>query len=276
MDELGADEIFFILVAGLVGFFTLIRFYRDLLQVWTGRTTAFSRLALALLPPISILLLFYVLQRWGDALQVNGHPFYIALFIVGLCAWQGLTTRLVAAWGINIRGDVLERRNAAAAIFIGGAIFGTGLLYTFCNVGAGPTIWTTIVPAGVGTAVLVIVAWIALWPARIINVIVIDRDIPTAMRHMGLWITGGIILGRAMAGDWISWQQTFTAFCIQGAPVLFLMALTMVLDALLRPTPQEPRPSVLSSGVAPVFIDAAITTVWLIYLGPWQANGRTG
>src|SRR4051812_13339427 len=76
------------------------------------------------------------------------------------------------------------------------------------NIGNGPGWWVVIFSAALATGSL-LVLWIALADLTpVADAVAIDRD-PAAGIRLGGWLAAsGLVLGRAVAGDWESAWQT--------------------------------------------------------------------
>jgi uncharacterized membrane protein YjfL (UPF0719 family) len=266
--DFDGDEAFFFLVATILGVVGLAKWYLPLARRTRLGERGPGRLMLGLTPPLAMGGLLFVLTQWADAKYVVGQLDYILLFFAGGLAWLTLAQWLIRLLGVDVRDDAVERRNSAAAVAASGALIGVTAIYAGCNVGAGPTIWTTILPAIVATA-----AWFALWlivelTAHVSEQIAIERDTAAGVRQAGWAIATGLILGRAMAGDWTAWDDTYNSFVQLGWPVLALVAAVVPLHRSLRPTPAQPTRSTLYAGVTPAAVLIALALLYVLWLGP--------
>ena len=84
--------------------------------------------------------------------------------------------------GISPRGDAIERGNGSAILVIFGTMLGLILAYAGGNIGWGPTIWTTLVPAGLAAAIVFLLDALLLMVGRSVDVVTIDRDPATGLR----------------------------------------------------------------------------------------------
>jgi hypothetical protein len=162
----------------------------------------------------------------------------------------------------------MDRANPAAAWVVCGAIFGSMAIYCGGNVGAGPTIWTTIVPAVVAE-----IAWVFAWAiielmSHPSEMIAIDRDVACAIRHAGDLLASGLILGRSIAGDWTSWQSTFVDAARLAWPLALLVIAAVVLNRMMRPNLANPQPAVVSAGLIPAIILVVFAVGDLAVRGP--------
>jgi hypothetical protein len=84
-------------------------------------------------------------------------------------------------------------------------------------------------------------AWWALDRlSGVAETITVDRDPAAGVRSVGFFLAGGMILGRAVAGDWVSAGDTLVDFVATGWPVLFLLLLAAWVERMMRPTPERP------------------------------------
>ncbi len=154
-----------------------------------------------------------------------------------------------------------------AIIAVCGIVMGAAMVYALCNVGSGPTIWTTIVPALIGTTLLFGALFLAeLIGGSVSDSITIDRDFASGTCLAGAVFGCGIVLGRAGAGDWISWPRTWTDFALLGWPAIILSMASGLAHQWLRPTAVDPRPNVLKSGVLPAVLFVIAAVLFSIFL----------
>ena len=196
-----------------------------------------NRLMMAAWPLSGLILTYIVVQTWGDP-NVRGHFDYVLLFLVGAVAWLGMADLAMSVFGISSRDDAIERDNLAATVAIGGWLLGASVIYAFSNVGDGPTIWTTLVPACVGTIALTAVCLaIVIVGGTTTDDITIDCDLASGLRLAGALLSAALILGRAGGGQWTSWTQTWIDWLRYSWPVWPLALLAGVVHRWLRPSP---------------------------------------
>ena len=230
-----------------------------------------ERWLLAITPLACGGLIWLVLRYWSSP-DVRNDWLYLGFYLAMGAAWIGFGAELLPYLGLSPRDDVLERRNPGAGIAIAGALLGL----TFCfaggnvgdNAGEGPGWWVVLFCAGLATAVYALL-WIALDRATgLADSISIDRDTAAGFRLAGFFLGTGLILGRAVAGDWVSAAGTLADFARLGWPVLPLWALVAVLERGLRPSAAEPARPVLRDGLLPAFLYAAAGLIVLLHAGP--------
>jgi uncharacterized membrane protein YjfL (UPF0719 family) len=265
--DFDGDEAFFFFVAAIVTIVAAFRWYLPLARVTRFGQRPGVRPLLAITPVVAMLALLVVLVCWSDPKSVQGHPDYILLFLAGGGAWLFVASVASSVLGVSPRDDAIERGNLAAAIACAGALGGATAIYAFANVGAGPTIWTTIAPAIVATAV-----WLALWfvvelLGRPGEAIALDRDVASALRHAAYLLASGIVLGRAVAGNWTSWQGTWHDFVRQARPVAALAVFAIVAHLVLRPTPTRACRSLPKAGLVPGLVLLVLAIGYVASLG---------
>ena len=230
------DEVFFMVVAGIFSLITVLRFYTPLSIIPGMVSRRTPRLLLGILPTICGLLILLVLMNWSDPQTVRGHIDYMTLFMLGSIPFILFPTLYAPLLGFTVRDDIVERNNSAAAIALAGMIIGNALCYAGSNIGSGPTIWTTIVPALLAVGTLFFSLLIITWTSGSAETIAIERHVPTGLTLAGYSILSGGILAWAASGDWQSWPQTMSDFAFRGWPILIL-----AVGAAMAIRAQKPR-----------------------------------
>src|SRR5215469_3460249 len=209
---------------------------------------------LAWLAPLAAgIILLFVLRKWSSH-DVPDDPVYIFFYMVMGLGWTGLWNLLLPLAGLSFRDDALERGNDAAGFAISGGLLGATLAFAGANIGEGPGWWVVVFCAALATTVM-----LSLWMigSRITGAqeyITVDRDTAAGWRAAGYFIGAGLILGRAVAGDWHSSQETLQAFLVEGWPVLLIWANSIVLDIAAKPKSQRPAPNPIVFGFIPFLI----------------------
>ncbi len=223
------------------------------------------RLLLGLLPLACGVLLFLVLRYWS-ATDVRDDSRYLLMYEALGVAWVLVAARCLPYLGYSVRDDVLERRNGAAAWAIAGALVALTLCFAGGNIGNGPGWWVVVFAAALST-----VSFFGLWlvfeaSARPSRAITIDRDVAAGLRLGGLLTAMGIILGRGVAGDWVSASATIRDFAVHAWPVLVLVGLAFIVERL---TPRMERGTTarLLLGVLPASIYLGGAAAWLLQVG---------
>jgi len=223
------------------------------------------RFLMGILPLACAGLLFVILKRWAAA-DVRDDARYLLMYEALGAAWVLVATEALPYLGYSLRDDVLERRNGAAAWAIAGALVALTLCFAGGNIGNGPGWWVVVFAAALSTA-----GFFGLWlvvelSARPSRAITTDRDLATGLRLAGLLTAVGIILGRGVAGDWVSATATLRDFAVHAWPALLLVGLAVVVERL-TPRMERGLTSGLVLGVLPAFIYLGGATVWLLQVG---------
>jgi hypothetical protein len=249
-------------------------YYRPVFSIPVRRGSAWGRLVLGLFPPLALFPACLSLQNWADS-RVTGHLDYIALFLLVGAASILILRKVFGVFGISLRDDVLDRDNPAALIVVCGTMLAIGIVYAGANVGRGPTIWTTLLPAFAGMFALgAIRLFVELAGGRIFESITIDRDISSGWRLAGMMVGCAILLGRAAGGNWVSWPQTWDDFVRFGWPVILIALAATILHHTLRPTAARPSPRVNLCGILPASVFLLAGLGWVVLrlngLHPWE------
>jgi hypothetical protein len=272
LTEFSDDETFAFLACALASTIAGVLYYLPILRITRMAGGARIRLLLALAPPLCLLLLLPVLQNFTSH-EVREDEAYVLLFTFGGGVWLAIAVIITHVLGISLRDDAIERRNPAAAAVFCGAMLGLTCAYAGANIGEGATIWMTF-----GPAVLATLVWGAAWLAfglltSVSDTIAIDRDLPSALRLAALLIAVGLILGRAVAGDYVSPQATFNDLITQAWPILPLTLAAAVVQLCARPRAHR-RPSTATHALLTGAIYLVTATLWILLLGAPRLGGR--
>ena len=218
------------LVSAVVAMITWVPWYGDILLVNRLIAPRSYRLVLGLAPFACLLFLWFCLER-SAAKAVRESGFYILIYMALGAAALGVTAQLLAFLGVSARDDVLERRNGAALIAVAGGLLGATLCFTGGNIGEGPGVEVVLISAGTALC-----AWFVLWyvvemfSGRVVaERITVDRDTGSGVRLAALLVADGVILGAAVAGDWMP-DRFLHDFAISAWPALALAVLAALAE----------------------------------------------
>jgi uncharacterized membrane protein YjfL (UPF0719 family) len=247
---MSGDEIFITVISAVLSLMFWGYWYAVASTVFafTGGYTA--RRILLITPLVCVAILYFILRRLAS-FDVQEDYRYIAMYLTMGLAWIGMNMTLSPYLGIIPRDDAVERRNLAAAIAISGAMLGILLCFAGGNIGDGPGWWVVVFCALLSTAALFLLWTILEMAGRVSEVITVDRDTSAGLRLGAFLTAAGLILGRAVAGDWVSTEATFRDFLQTAWPILLLLVVAIAIERALRPNRENPvRPS-LSAGLVP-------------------------
>jgi hypothetical protein len=160
-DEMSDDEVLVVVVCAAASLFGFLRWYIPLFRVTTLGGSIFQRLVLIATPIVNLGVLYFVLHHWASH-EVKQDFRYIGLFMLAGAFWMFLAVEaLLPVFGISVRDDAIEGRNSAALITTCGWLTGIMLCYAGGNIGEGPTIWTTLIPAAWAAMALGII-WVIM------------------------------------------------------------------------------------------------------------------
>lgn len=228
-----------------------------------------DRWGLYLYPLLCAAILAAVL-RFYSSWDVQSSALYTGFYLVMGAAWVGIASRVLALFGLSARDDVIERRNRAAGHAIGGALIGLTLCFAGGNIGDGPGWWVVVISAGLSTAVFFILWNLLNRFTHLADSVTIERDRASGLRLAGYFIGSGLILGRAVAGDWESIDATVVDFVKTAWPVLLVWGAAALMERTFRPTHERPLPSPLTYGLAPLAAYVALASFFVAQAGPWS------
>jgi uncharacterized membrane protein YjfL (UPF0719 family) len=268
-EEMGDDEVFFMVVAGIIAFIGVILWYSRLMRASVFKRRPPFLTLLFVTPGICFAILYFILITWADPGEVVPDWRYILLFLLGGGMWLTIFNAAMPLLGPSVKLDVQMQHNPAASLVAAGGMLGVMLAYAFSNIGDGPTIWTTLIPAFLATLTLMLLWFMLETISRVADAVTIDRDVASGLRLGAFLIATGLILGRAMAGDFVSYAGTVEDFVKQGWPAVLLCVLAAVMQRMFQPSPRMPKPPVVSYGLVPALVYLAFAAGWVLYLGKW-------
>jgi hypothetical protein len=221
----------------------------------------------------SLFLIVVGLHWWGAA-EVRADPSEVIFLTFVAIVWLILTTRLFSWFGLSFNDDVLDRNNASALVALCGGVLSAAIIYAGGSFGEGPSFANNFFSAGLGTAGF-LVLWILLEIGGKVSIsIAEERDLASGIRLCGFLVAIGLVLGRAVAGDWHSTSATVHDFVKDGWPAAGICAIALVTERFVRPSRHRPFPSWPSSGLIPALLYLALAGAWLGHEGPWEGMPR--
>ncbi len=233
---MSGDEVMVLMVAAVVAAIAWYRWYSALLVRALVMRNA-SRPLFVAAPAVCLALLCAVLLRWA-ADDVRHSGTYLTFYLVAGAAWVGFSAQFCSLLGVSPRDDAVERQNLAAAVAAAGALAGITFCFAGGNVGNGPGWWVVVFSAGLATG-----TFFGLWAlverlTGISESVTVERADGAGLRLGGYLAGMGMILGRSVAGDWVSTEATVHDFMTVAWPVLPLAALAVIIEAIL---PFDPK-----------------------------------
>lgn len=268
------DELVITLAAAVA---TMILWPLWFATVFRPRTAVLRRTGhwqLALSPLVAVLLLFLTVRHFASA-DVRDSAAYSFQYMVMGAAFVGVFVRLLPWFGVNLRDDAIERANPAAEAVVAGSVVGLTLAFAGANIGEGPGWWVVVFCAFLSTGGIYASLFAVSRFSECMDSVTIDRDLASGIRLEGLLIALGLILGRAVAGDWHSTGETLFDFVQVGWPALMLAVVETMAARSLRPRPDNPRPSALTGGVLPALVYIAVAVFYVTSIGVYTPGGLT-
>jgi hypothetical protein len=259
------ESVVFFVSLGLAAVFWIRWWYQGLAVSWLGERSR-GRPWLLGAPLFCGVMLWYVL-RYLASFDVRDSTLYVAFYMALGAAWVGGVVRLTSLLGISFRDDALERRNPAATAVITGAMVGFTAAFAGGNIGDGPGWWVVVYCALLATGGLLILWTLLEWMGQLAESITVERDLASGIRLGGFLVAAGLVLGRAVAGDWHSLAATHRDFARLAWPAVLLAALAALTDAFCRLSGERPAPSPGFCGALPAVLFIGIACTWLVLVG---------
>ena len=231
------------------------------------------RLIYILIFALSLLLAGAAAQKWGAA-ELRSNFSEVAVVPLIAIPWLIAATVLFSWFGLSLRDYVVERKNIAALVALSGGLAGVAFTYIGGNLGEGPSFWNNFYSAGLATMSF-FGLWLVLEVASNVSIsIAEEKDLASGVRLCGLLLALGLVLGRAVAGDWHSTEATFHDFARDGWPAAVLCVLAIPVEWIVRPSRRQPFPSWLSAGLLPAVGYLLLAAGWLWRVGRWEGMVR--
>lgn len=263
---MSGDEGIVLLAGGFLAVWTWYGWYIPAVAVERLSAPTPGRLAILWTPALCAGLLFAVLKLLASH-DVRDDPVYLVFYLTMGAAWVGVAMKLLPYVGLSARDDAVERGNPAGAAAVLGALVAVTCCFAGGNIGDGPGWWVVVCAAGLATGVLAGL-WLALDAlCRVSDTITVERDLAAGLRCAGLFVGAGLVLGRAVAGDWISLSATLRDFVVVGWPVVPLFAVAAAIERAAVPTPVRPSQPVVGLGLLPGIVYLAAATAYVAWLG---------
>ena len=218
---------------------------------------------------ISLTFVAVTIKLWGAAeVRANAGGVFV-LTLLG-AVWLTVMTKLFAWFGLSLRDDAVERKNVSALIALCGAVLALGIIYAGANIGEGPSYTNNFFCDVIGTASFLLLWFFLELFGKISRSIAEERDLATGLRMCGLLIAFGLIISRALAGDWHSKTATVQDFIRDGWPAAILLLLALIVEPFARPNRRQAIPPWPAYGMVPAALYISLAAVWLWHLGAWE------
>jgi hypothetical protein len=254
----------------IIGFASLASVYfwfKWYLSTWPGNLTSFRPTVepwLLELVPVGCAAVIWIVVTGFAASDVVSDMYYILYYFGMGILWLKVAEWLFRYLGISAESDVTARSNRAALAAYTGGLLGIALCYSGGNIGEGPGFEVVIFSSGIATMGFFLV-WLALTMATEIDyTVTVDRDFAAGLRLGAFLLSAGLILGRSVVGNWVSYEATLADFFTYGWPVLLLLGLTTIVEHFVRPTVERPTPPPVLYGILPSAIYIGFALVYLL------------
>ena len=226
------------------------------------------RTLLYIFPAIPLIIILYTLINLAS-FDVTGSGLWIIFYLLIGYMWLNFSMFVMFFFfDLSWIDDAINMVNPAAAIAIIGGGLGVTVIYSGANVGDGPGWWCVFLAGGLGLCSWIILGVLVNAFTGVFRKITVGRDVPCAIRTGAYLLSGGIILGRASAGDWTSFSQTVLEFG-DGWPVIILTCIFILLEIASHTSVKQDRQSkdarlYYSLLLGVIYIAAAILTLYLL------------
>jgi uncharacterized membrane protein YjfL (UPF0719 family) len=265
---MSGDEVFALIVCLVLGCTGWASWLSGLFLIRSFARRTGAKPHAVLWPLLSAAVVLFVLCRWSSH-DVRSDPVYIFFYFVMWFGWTGILLKMLPYLGLNARDDLLERQNSAAGLAVGGALLGSTLAFSGGNIGDGPGWWVVVFSAGLANGALLLLWAVGNLFTHVDEGLTVERDVAAGWRTFGYFTGGGLILGRAVAGNWQSGMETIGDFVVRGWPVVVIWGATVAMDLVLKPSSACPARPSGSCGLLPAAILIGVGLLAALAQGAW-------
>lgn len=261
-------EIFMSFAGFVIALIGWIVWYRRALRTSTFISPIRARRSLLLAPLLAHAALLLVLVTIS-ASDVRSDLRYIVMYLAIGSAWIILCQVGLSIMGMRVIEDVAQRRNPAASWAVGGFMLGPALCYAGGNIGDGPGWWVVLFAAFYATISWFVILFAIDQICGIFDDVFVGRDPAAGVRLMGTSIAIGLILGRGVAGTWVSAAATLDDFARDAWPALIIAGFEICATFLSR-VARGTRPTLpASAGFLAAILSVGGSITYVIMLGWW-------
>jgi uncharacterized membrane protein YjfL (UPF0719 family) len=223
---------------------------------------------LAAAPLACIALILWVLVSLA-ASDVRTAPEYVLLYLGLGMAWVVISQWLTLWMGIGARDDAVERGNPSAACAVVGALIGLTFCYAGANIGEGPGWWVVVFCAALTTTTFFALWFLVEAISGVSQAVTIDRNLASGLRLGGLLVAVGLILGRSVAGNWVSPDATLLDLAARGWPVALVAGAEITISSLSRAVSGIARLGPWVGGALPAAAYLSAAAYYVVEQGGW-------
>jgi hypothetical protein len=210
-----------------------------------------------------------VLLSWSSH-DVRSSPGYVVFYAAIGLAWLTVGIRTSGVFGISVVEDVAERGNHAATLALCGFVGAVVLCFAGGNIGDGPGFWVVFVAGGLASVGLGLVWLIAELLGGVSRLVTIERSKAAGMRLGAMLLAAGLVMGRSVAGDWVSFDAALSDFWSVGRPAVWLGIVEGLLCQWVFRETGQPRSALSVAGVLPAVVYMGSSLGYVIQLGWWK------
>jgi hypothetical protein len=255
---MAGDEAFVMIAATVVCLFVWGFWLMRLWQIYSPRCPGWHRAVLTLGPLACLVTLAWAVSRY-DSAEVRENGWYIFLFTAVGAVTLRLTLPLLNVLGLDVPGQAVAQRNAAALPAVVGAWLAATALNIGANIGEGDTIYTALGPLVLASALLAGFALAAVALTGASTAITSGREPTAGIRFGTLLLSASLPLARAASGDWISVEASCGKFAAAIPLLLVLLALGWLAGKIASGQKGWLQAGVLPAGIF-LIVAAAIRT----------------
>ncbi len=207
------------------------------------------------------------LHFWG-AQEIRRDTGEVVFLTLAGGVWLLLCRGAFSWLGLSARDDAVERQNPAALAAVCGGLLSVAFIYVGGSIGEGPSYGNNVFSVALAAAAFFLLWFLFEACTHVSLAITEERDLTSGLRFAGFLLALGLMLGRAVAGNWHSADATLGEFVRDGWAVIVLWAIALVVER--QPSRRKLVPPWLPYELGPALLYVALAGGWLWHLGAWE------
>ncbi len=202
----------------------IFKWYSRLLFSWPLSRGKWTKLTLALLPPIAFAIIFYTLKT-AASFDVVSDPYYLAMYTLFGFAWLYSGVIIMSMFfNLSWVDDTLHLNNTAALFAFTGGFLGLAIMYAYSNIGDGPGWACVLFTCALGWVTWTVLVLLVNRFTEIFERITVERDLACGIRTGCFLLAMSLVMSQKLAGDWDSVHMTLVDFVNAGPALAAIVA----------------------------------------------------
>jgi len=264
-----SEDAFPLFIALIIGGSTWGHWYYASARVFAPNSSPPLRMAVAVAPVLSIVVVFLALQSVAEPKVANSGSYQLLFAATAAISLRALFV-LLRWFDLDPMNGAIASANTANAFVVLGTIIANTTLNLGANVGTGDTIASVFVPVAFGVIELGAFLFAVISVTSLAEETTSGRNLCAGCRLGGLIVASALPLSRAAMGDWISTEATIIDMTGGAWPLPLLVALAVAVERRWPADDTRGTAAACVAGLIPAVLYIAVSgaAAWFLRLGP--------